>query len=167
MWAADVSDDCAVGMRCPILVGRDAELGALRAHVAAALDGRGGFAMVRGEAGLGKSRLCRELIDGVSGAGTVATVGRHALRRERGEAERLLALAQAAAPGDAEVDGVVWAGARAMTALLDDDRPAAFGLLAKGMAILPKHPSVAGTLPRNVAAAASGRGRPAGRGRAS
>jgi DNA-binding CsgD family transcriptional regulator/tetratricopeptide (TPR) repeat protein len=72
----DVGDDGAVGMRCPILIGRDAELGALRAHLADALDGRGGLAIVRGEAGLGKSRLCRELIDGVSGAGKVVTVGR-------------------------------------------------------------------------------------------
>lgn len=71
-----MSDDCAVGMRCPTLIGRDAELGALRAHLADALDGRGGLAMVRGEAGLGKSRLWRELIDGVSGAGKVVTVGR-------------------------------------------------------------------------------------------
>jgi AAA ATPase domain len=207
-----------VGVRCPVFVGRDAELGALRAHLAAALDGRGGFAMVRGAAGLGKSRLCRELIDGAAERGlaiaddaglgvwrlralhelatielldeagtgrllearrsaealgalsTAATLGlqlaaashlrfeldegaryardalglgerlgldrvrvmalwflaeNHALRRERGESERLLALTQAAAPGDAEVDGMVWAGARAMTALLDDDRPAA------------------------------------------
>ena len=68
----------------------------------------------------------------------------HALRRERSEAERLLALAQAAAPGDAEVDGMVWAGARAMTAMLDDDRPGAFDALQRGMAILPKHPQSPG-----------------------
>ena len=65
-----------MGVRCPIFVGRDAELGALRARLADALGGRGGFAMVRGEAGLGKSRLCRELIDGVRGQGTLVTVGR-------------------------------------------------------------------------------------------
>jgi len=63
-------------MRCPILVGREAELGVLRAHLAAALGGRGGFAMVRGGAGMGKSRLCRELVDGARGAGKVVTVGR-------------------------------------------------------------------------------------------
>jgi DNA-binding CsgD family transcriptional regulator len=65
-----------VGVRCPVLVGRDAELGALRAYLAAALEGRGGFAMVRGAAGLGKSRLCRELIDGAAGEGLLVTVGR-------------------------------------------------------------------------------------------
>jgi DNA-binding CsgD family transcriptional regulator/tetratricopeptide (TPR) repeat protein len=68
----------------------------------------------------------------------------HALRRERGESERLLALTQAAAPGDTEVEGLVWAGARAMTALLDDDRPTAFDALAKGIAILPKQPQTPG-----------------------
>jgi DNA-binding CsgD family transcriptional regulator len=68
----------------------------------------------------------------------------HALRRERGESERLLALTQAAAPGDAEVDGMVWAGARAMNALLDDDRAGAFDALAKGMAILPRQPQSPG-----------------------
>jgi len=66
----------AVGMRCPTLVGRDAELGALRAHLAAALDGHGRFMMVRGEAGFGKPRLCRELIDAVRGTGVLITVGR-------------------------------------------------------------------------------------------
>ena len=68
----------------------------------------------------------------------------HALRRERGESERLLALAQAAAPGDAEIDGMVWAGARAMTALLDNDRRGALDALAKGMAILPQQPQSPG-----------------------
>lgn len=69
-------DDGRVGMRCPILVGREAELSALRAHLANALGGRGGFVLIRGEPGLGKSRLCRELIDGVRGQGTLVTVGR-------------------------------------------------------------------------------------------
>jgi len=71
-----VRNDGPVGMRCPILVGREAELSALRAHLASALAGRGGFVLVRGEAGLGKSRLCRELIDGVRGQGILVTVGR-------------------------------------------------------------------------------------------
>ena len=63
-------------VRCPIFVGRDAELGALRARLAGALEGRGGFAMVRGAAGSGKSRLCRELIDGIRDPDTLVTVGR-------------------------------------------------------------------------------------------
>jgi DNA-binding CsgD family transcriptional regulator/tetratricopeptide (TPR) repeat protein len=65
-----------VGIRCPVLVGRDAELGRLQACLAAALDGRGGFAAVCGDAGLGKSRLCRELIGGSGEQGVPVTVGR-------------------------------------------------------------------------------------------
>jgi DNA-binding CsgD family transcriptional regulator/tetratricopeptide (TPR) repeat protein len=68
----------------------------------------------------------------------------HALRLDRAESERMLALAQAAAPGDAEIDGMAWAGARAMTALLSDDRAGASEALAKGMAILPKQPQAPG-----------------------
>src|SRR5262249_47829161 len=64
-----------VGVRCPVLVGRDAELGVLQASLAAALGGRGGFAAICGDAGLGKSRLCRELIKG-SPLGMLATVRR-------------------------------------------------------------------------------------------
>jgi DNA-binding CsgD family transcriptional regulator/tetratricopeptide (TPR) repeat protein len=65
-----------VGVRCPVLVGRDAELGVLQASLAAALGGRGGFAAVCGDAGLGKSRLCRELIKGSPVLGILVTVGR-------------------------------------------------------------------------------------------
>jgi DNA-binding CsgD family transcriptional regulator/tetratricopeptide (TPR) repeat protein len=65
-----------VGVRCPVLVGRDAELGMLQASLAAALEGRGGFAAVCGDAGLGKSRLCRELIEGSAAQGLLVTVGR-------------------------------------------------------------------------------------------
>ena len=68
----------------------------------------------------------------------------HALRLDRAESERLLALARAAAPGDAEIEGMAWAGARAMTALLCDDRAGASEALAKGMAILPKQPQAPG-----------------------
>jgi tetratricopeptide (TPR) repeat protein len=39
--------------------------------------------------------------------------------------ERLLTLAAAAAPGDPEIEGSAWAGARAMIALLGGDQPAA------------------------------------------
>ncbi len=67
-----------------------------------------------------------------------------ALRLDHAESERLLALAQSAAPGDTEIEGMAWAGARAMTALLSDDRAGASDALAKGMAILPKQPQAAG-----------------------
>src|SRR5258708_14280217 len=68
--------DGVVGVRCPVLVGRDAEIGMLQASLAAALGGRGGFAAVCGDAGLGKSRLCRELIKGSPVPGILVTVGR-------------------------------------------------------------------------------------------
>jgi DNA-binding CsgD family transcriptional regulator len=68
----------------------------------------------------------------------------HALRRDRGESERLLTLARAAAPGDPEIEGMMWAGARAITALLDDDRAGAVDALGRGMAILPQQPQSPG-----------------------
>jgi hypothetical protein len=79
----------AVGMRCPTLVGRDAELGALRAHLAAALDGHGGFMMVRGEAGFGKPRLCRELIDAVRARECLSRSGVLSARRRARRTVRL------------------------------------------------------------------------------
>ena len=68
--------DGVVGVRCLVLVGRDAELGMLQESLAAAVGGRGGFAAVCGDAGLGKSRLCRELIKGSLALGILVTVGR-------------------------------------------------------------------------------------------
>ncbi len=44
-----------------MVVGRDAEIGALLAAFAAARDGAGGFVFLTGEPGIGKSRLAREL----------------------------------------------------------------------------------------------------------
>ena len=46
---------------CRALIGRDAELSQLRAAWSAARDGTGSFVVVRGIAGVGKSRLVREL----------------------------------------------------------------------------------------------------------
>lgn len=60
----------------------------------------------------------------------------HALRREPAEMERFLTLAAAAAPGDPEVEGSAWAGARAMIALLGDDRQTALAALDRGISIL-------------------------------
>ena len=60
----------------------------------------------------------------------------HALRQEPVQMERFLTLATAAAPGDAEIEGSAWAGARAMIALLGDDRAAALVAMDRGIAIL-------------------------------
>ena len=46
---------------CPVLVGRRPEIQALESALAGALAGRGGCAVITGEAGIGKSRLIREL----------------------------------------------------------------------------------------------------------
>ena len=46
---------------CPVVLGRDAELGMLRAALSAAAGGAGGLVFVTGEAGIGKSRLVREI----------------------------------------------------------------------------------------------------------
>jgi DNA-binding CsgD family transcriptional regulator len=46
---------------CPVLVGRRAERQALESALARALAGQGGCAVITGEAGIGKSRLIREL----------------------------------------------------------------------------------------------------------
>jgi DNA-binding CsgD family transcriptional regulator/tetratricopeptide (TPR) repeat protein len=46
---------------CPVLVGRRAEIQVLESALAGALAGRGGCAVITGEAGIGKSRLIREL----------------------------------------------------------------------------------------------------------
>jgi DNA-binding CsgD family transcriptional regulator/tetratricopeptide (TPR) repeat protein len=46
---------------CPVVIGRSAETGALRSALAAARDGAGAVVFLTGEAGIGKSRLAREL----------------------------------------------------------------------------------------------------------
>lgn len=46
---------------CPVLVGRQPEIRALESALAGALAGQGGCAVITGEAGIGKSRLIREL----------------------------------------------------------------------------------------------------------
>ncbi|CAN5155571.1 hypothetical protein BH20GEM2_BH20GEM2_05090 [soil metagenome] len=46
---------------CPVLVGRGAELDALTSLLDGAAEGRGSAVLVGGDAGIGTSRLCREL----------------------------------------------------------------------------------------------------------
>jgi MoxR-like ATPase len=46
---------------CPVLVGREAEVQVLRDALGRAADGNGGTCFVVGEAGVGKSRLVREV----------------------------------------------------------------------------------------------------------
>ena len=48
-------------MLCPVLIGRSAELGALTAAADAAADGHGGAVFITGDAGIGKSRLAKDI----------------------------------------------------------------------------------------------------------
>lgn len=61
---------------CPVLVGRDAELRALAGAVASARDGHGGVVFLTGEAGIGKSRLVRELTARARMLGAAVVTGR-------------------------------------------------------------------------------------------
>ncbi|MGH3281267.1 MAG: AAA family ATPase, partial [Trebonia sp.] len=62
----------AVGTLCPVMVGRDRELDELRQAWRAA----GQLLVVRGRAGIGKTRLVRELADWARGAGGTVLAGR-------------------------------------------------------------------------------------------
>ncbi len=48
-------------MLCPVLIGRGAELAALTAALDGAAEGRGGAVFITGDAGIGKSRLTRDI----------------------------------------------------------------------------------------------------------
>jgi class 3 adenylate cyclase/DNA-binding CsgD family transcriptional regulator len=61
---------------CPILVGRHRELGVLRAALQRARAGAGGVAVLVGEAGVGKSRLARELAEAAAEQGCTVLTGR-------------------------------------------------------------------------------------------
>jgi ATP/maltotriose-dependent transcriptional regulator MalT len=61
---------------CPVLVGRDTELAALRTALVQAEQGRGGVVLLAGPAGIGKSRLLRELLAEARLHGDVAVSGR-------------------------------------------------------------------------------------------
>lgn len=61
---------------CPIVVGRDSELVALGAALVAALGGAGQIVCLTGEAGIGKSRLARELVEMAHSLGVSVAAGR-------------------------------------------------------------------------------------------
>ena len=46
---------------CPVLIGRESELSLLEDSLLSAIRGEGGVVVLGGEAGMGKSRLVREL----------------------------------------------------------------------------------------------------------
>jgi predicted ATPase len=61
---------------CPVVVGRDQELGEIVDAMGKAAAGQGGALFVIGEAGLGKSRLVREVAALARGRGVVVLLGR-------------------------------------------------------------------------------------------
>ena len=65
-------------MLCPVLIGREAELGVLTAALDKAEAGEGGVVFLAGEAGVGKSRLARELSAIAASRGFAVLTGRAA-----------------------------------------------------------------------------------------
>lgn len=66
----------STGRLCPVVVGRDRELDVLRGALTDARAGRGAAVCLLGEAGIGKSRLARELVALARGRDVVVAVGR-------------------------------------------------------------------------------------------
>src|ERR671916_2062823 len=77
-------------MRCPMLVGRDLELGIVHKAVEAAHHGAGGTVLLLGEAGVGKSRLVAQVCGLAKEAGLTVVCGR-AVQAQRPAALRPLA----------------------------------------------------------------------------
>jgi DNA-binding CsgD family transcriptional regulator/tetratricopeptide (TPR) repeat protein len=71
-----VARGIVAGMLCPVVIGREAELRTLAEHLSAALGGRGGCVFVTGEAGIGKSRLVREVSALAESRGAPVVTGR-------------------------------------------------------------------------------------------
>ncbi len=89
---------------CPVLVGRSAEVGALAAALDAARAGRGGVVFVVGEAGIGKSRLVREISSMAAAEGVLVLRGR-AVPGSGTAAFRPIAEALATVVPEARLDG--------------------------------------------------------------
>ena len=81
---------CMPELLCPVLVGRDQELGVLRCALDRLATGRGPTLVVLGEAGVGKSRLIREAAADAHVRGLPVLVGR-AVGRDSPNALRPLA----------------------------------------------------------------------------
>ena len=72
----DVSDYLAADLTAPAFVGRRRELAILRERLAAARRGEGGFALIAGEPGIGKTRLVQLLAAEAKAAGVTILWGR-------------------------------------------------------------------------------------------
>ena len=71
-----VQISCMESVLCPVLVGREVEMAALRTALTEAEAARGGVVVLSGEAGVGKSRLLGELADLGRGRGDLVVTGR-------------------------------------------------------------------------------------------
>lgn len=87
---------------CPVVVGRENELAALDAAMSAAADGAGRVVFLAGEAGIGKSRLVREVVRRARERGMATLVGR-ALERTTTTPFRALAEALAGVALDGRI----------------------------------------------------------------
>ena len=125
-----------VDLLCPVVVGRAHELEVLRRAFVEARDGRGSVAVIVGEAGIGKSRLVRELAADAVAADMVVLRGR-------------------AVPGGTNV---------AFRPLAEALGPFAGRLMSAGAALEPWLPALAGIVPGLGRPAADGA--EAGRGEA-
>ncbi len=76
IYLAGHDTDVVGQMLCPVLVGRDEEFALLRQAIDRAAGGHGGTMVVVGEAGVGKSRLARELSRTARDRGLVVLTGR-------------------------------------------------------------------------------------------
>ena len=130
-------------MLCPHLIGRDRELAVLRARVAGLGERRGGVVVLVGDAGAGKSRLTREVVDLAREHGAQVLAGRSVPGASpvpyRPLSEALLAAYRnAPPPSDLALDGFLSHLGRLVPAWAAD-APSADGssvLLAEGIARL-------------------------------
>jgi DNA-binding CsgD family transcriptional regulator/tetratricopeptide (TPR) repeat protein len=124
------------GMQSPLFVGRREEVATLVGLLLRAGEGEPGFAVVAGEAGIGKTRLVSELAGHAAGAGFTVLIGHCAELGAEGLplaplTDALRTLARTMAPGDlADVLGPARRGLGRLLPELDPDAAGAGGLVA-------------------------------------
>ncbi len=127
----------AAQVLCPVMIGRDTELAAADAALAAATAGHGGCVVITGEPGIGKSRLALETVRRARARGVRVVTGRavpqSATAPYRPLTDALMQLLRDQAIPGGHDDGAL--AARAQRAAAGDGRP---GLGQRGD--LPRDP---------------------------